>query len=257
VIYSVAFAPTGTPRVLAGGDGLWWSPDGARHWARAAALPAVGVLDILVGGADPRVWYLGTTDGVVRTPDAGRTWQHARGGIPRNGQVNALVADPAAPGTVYAAVLGSGVFRTTDGGAHWEKRSNGLTSTVLNGLAISTSNPAVLYVATNAGVFRTVDGGGTWMQERDGFADVYIRDVAVDPTDADRAYACSNEGVYVTTDGGAHWTVSDTGLTDPVVQTLLVDPTDPATLYAGALSGRRGGVTDVGRAWPTSLEGRR
>ena len=69
--------------------------------------------------------------------------------------------DPVNPGTLYAATSG-GVYKSTDGGARWQKANSGITTTEVVSLAMSPTNPLVLYAATAHGVFKTKNGGSGW-----------------------------------------------------------------------------------------------
>jgi hypothetical protein len=74
--------------------------------------------------------------------------------------VRALVLDPITPGTVFAAIEGQGVLKSTDGAATWTDVSAGLEP--VRALAIDPITPAVLYAATVSGVFKSTDGGESW-----------------------------------------------------------------------------------------------
>jgi hypothetical protein len=116
--------------------------------------------------------------------------------------VRALALDPTTPSTLYAGT-GGGVFKSTDGGAHWSAVNTGLTYPYPSALALDPTTPSTLY----AGAYN--------------YAGTY------------------NGGVFKSTDGGAHWDAVNTGLTNRDVFALALDPTTPTTLYAGT---RGGGV---------------
>ena len=137
---------------------------------------------LAVAGApdDPLRFYFGAVNGGVwETRDAGRTWDPIFDSAPV-GSIGALAVAPSAPSTIYVGTgeadmrsdiaQGVGMFRSTDGGAHWA--AAGLTDTRQIGrILVDPRDPAVLLVAAlghpygpNAerGVFRSVDGGRTW-----------------------------------------------------------------------------------------------
>src|SRR5262245_64672537 len=66
------------------------------------------------------------------------------------GLVTALVLDPAAPATIYAATA-RGLFRSASSGANWEPRNRGLENHSVLALAIDPSSPGTLYATTDTG----------------------------------------------------------------------------------------------------------
>ena len=98
---------------------LWKSADGATTFAKSGAGLPLARVQTVASDADGRTLWAGTEgEGVWRSVDGGATWTESRTGM---GAVNVqmLLTDPAAPGTVYAAAWGKGVYRSTDGGRSW------------------------------------------------------------------------------------------------------------------------------------------
>src|SRR5690606_14360902 len=93
-------------------------------------------------------------DGVYRSTDGGRTWTHL--GLGETHHVGRVLVHPDDPNTVWVAALGHlyspnperGVYRTTDGGATWEKTLYVDENTGATDLVLDPSNPDVLYAAT-------------------------------------------------------------------------------------------------------------
>jgi hypothetical protein len=78
--------------------------------------------------------------GNQQSPDGGAHWSFSLTGIESVGiGVSAVAIDPQAPATIYAATLGAGVFRSTDGGRSWAPFNAGLRSLFLNDLQVSPS----------------------------------------------------------------------------------------------------------------------
>ena len=124
---------------------------------------------LIVDPVNPSILYLSSGQGVLRSPDAGATnWQLSLSGGPFTG----LVLDPTNTSTLYAAIAGVGVFKTTTGGqggsGDWTKLTSGLPATGFSDvrLALCGANPSTVYasVKTTDGfqMFRTTDGGMTW-----------------------------------------------------------------------------------------------
>lgn len=147
-------------------------------------------------------------------------------------EITALVIDPLTPTTVYAGVLGGGVFKSTDAGGEWIAINNGLTTTQIRALAIDPQTPATLYAGSGgAGLFRTLDGGDNWtLVDNVRMNTNFIFDIAVDPSTPSTLYVGGNgESLLKSVDGGTTWFGSG-----PVSsQVIAIDPLNPTTLYAG------------------------
>ncbi len=102
----------------------------------------------------------------------------------------------------------AGIYRTNDGGRHWQPADHGLTnrdgtiSSVVNGLWIDQSDPSVLLAATEfGGTFRSTDGGATWQNvdrsESTQFAQA-----------GSTLYVATRRGVLASADDGASWRLS-------------------------------------------------
>ena len=146
--------------------------------------------------------------------------------------IAAIVIDPLTPATVYAAALGAGVFKSTDGGGEWTPINNGLTTTQIRAMAIDPLRPSTLYAGSGgAGLFRTVDGGANWtLLDNARMNSNIIFDIAVDPQAPSTIYVGGNgESLLKSVDGGLTWSSSG-----PISsQAIAIDPQNPATIYAG------------------------
>jgi hypothetical protein len=65
--------------------------------------------------------------------------------------VEELAITPGMPTILYAGTSGSGVFKSTNGGADWHALNNGLTSSFVHTLAIDPLQPTILYAGTAGG----------------------------------------------------------------------------------------------------------
>jgi hypothetical protein len=101
----------------------------------------------------PANLYAGTMHGsVCRSTDGGAAWT-VEGIVPSYGEVQVLVVDPHANGTVYAGTS-VGVFRSVDAGVTWSAMSTGLSSKYVTELAADRLTAGVLYAATDDGILR-------------------------------------------------------------------------------------------------------
>src|SRR5262245_61456749 len=109
-------------------------------------------------------------------------------------QITAILCDPLTPTTVYAGVLGGGVFKSTDAGAEWVPINNGLTSTQIRALAVDPQAPATLYAGTGGGgFFKTVNGGASWtLLDNARMNGNFVFDIAIDPQTPATLYVGGN-----------------------------------------------------------------
>ena len=174
---------------------------------------------------------------------------------PGGGTVTELVADPAAPETLYAMVQDSishdSLFKSIDGGVSWRWSGDGLPRPWVRGpqgLAIDPSRPWILYAAQcfsgTAHIFRSMDGARRWSEVTPaGGVGIPIPvpgpstcRLAVSPGRA--VYLAVDAELWRSLDQGAAWSLI--GGVANTIRSLLVDPYSPSTLYVGAA--RAGGV---------------
>src|SRR5438045_4091659 len=137
---------------------------------------------------------------------------------PDGGSISALVIDPQNTRTVYAAT-GSGVFKTTDGGASWSQASAGLPGPFVVTLVIDPQNTSTLYAwgsLDGVSVYKSTDGGTSWIPAGSGLPGygvdlLELPGLVIDPQDSQTLYATAGK-VYKTTDGGESWTQANSGL---------------------------------------------
>ncbi|HVD90724.1 MAG TPA: hypothetical protein VNC21_00525 [Vicinamibacterales bacterium] len=249
-IASVAGVP-GDPNTYYLGSasgGLWKSTDAGTSFVPifddqpVAAIGAIAVAD-----SDPNIVWVGTGepwvirysdvmgDGVYVSKDAGKTWTNM--GLKETGRIARVIVHPTNPNTVYVCASGRltgpqeerGVFKTTDGGANWQRVLFVDPNTGCSGLSIDPKNPDTLLAGTwqvlqqtwveksggpGSGVYLTKDGGARWTRLTSGmpkppFGKV---DVQIAPSDSKRMYA-----LIQTADQGSVWRSDDTGATWKVV----------------------------------------
>ena len=211
---------------------LFKTVDGGARWLGARG-PLV--LSVTLVPSDNNTVYLGTSAGIIRTTDAGQTFEAPQ---LRGVSVADIQISPDDPNILYAATRFAGIAKSTDAGANWEAASTGLPSTEMVTLTLDDRSPARLYVGTNAGgVFRTLDGAATWQLVSNGINAATIRALAVNPLDTANVLASSfGGGIFRSTNGGAGWQGSFEGLQARQVVALAFDPSNPATVYAGSLN---------------------
>lgn len=149
--------------------------------------------------------------------------------------VQALALDPA--GTLFMGTFGDGIYRSRDGGLHWEAVSEGLGDPYIMTLLIQPSggkapegSKGMIFAGTaRFGVFRSLDGGLHWEKVNTGLVNTQVSALLFDSQG--RLHAATGQGVFRSEDRGDHWTAYNTGLDDVLVRSLILDR--EGTLYAG------------------------
>jgi len=216
------------------GDGVWKTTDAGRTWTSMGLRETRHIGRIRIHPSNPDVVYVAALGhafgknperGVYKTTDGGRTWSRI---LFRNDSTGVwdLIMDPTDPNTLYASFWyayrtpwslnsggpGSGIMKSTDGGATWTEltRNPGLPKGVLGkiGLAVSPANPRRVWAqieADSGGTYRSDDGGATW-QFLNGDRNLrqrawYYSRLVADPKDTNVVYAL-NVQFFKSVDGG-------------------------------------------------------
>ena len=145
----------------------------------------------------------------------GTSWSAASSGLIDNGNpVLTIAVGPEDSELVYVSTAPffgpPGLFRSTNGGAAWDRVDQGLPDRVITDIAIDPADPAILYVAISGfgspHLYRTTDGGNSWAPLGVGqLPDVPASNVLVDPLLPDHLFVGNDLGVYASLDGGASW----------------------------------------------------
>jgi photosystem II stability/assembly factor-like uncharacterized protein len=181
--------------VASASGGLWKTANGGITWRPIFERQGtLSIGDIALEPNNPEVIWVGTGeantrnsvsfgDGVYRSTDGGKTWQHL--GLRETMHISRVIIHPGNPKVVYVAAIGHafgpneerGVFMTSDGGKTWQKTLYLDAEHGACDLEIDPQNPNILYAAMwrferkpwtftsgseKGGVFRSVDGGLTW-----------------------------------------------------------------------------------------------
>jgi len=249
-IAAVAGVP-GDPSIYyvgASSGGVWKTTDGGIRWTPVFdSQPVAAIGALAVAPSDPSTVWAGTGeawairdidvmgDGVYKSVDAGQTWSHM--GLDETGRIARVLVHPRNPEIVFVCAVGRttgpqqerGVFRTTDGGQHWERVLFVDENTGCSGLAMDPNNPRTLFAGTwqvemhtwamfsggpGSGVFVSRDGGSKWTRiEGHGLPKSPLGkiDVAVAPSNSNRVYALiqtKDQGsLWRSDDGGESWRV--------------------------------------------------
>ena len=282
-----------TVYIGAADGGIWKTIDAGITWRPIfddKDVSAIGALAVAPSAHDT-VWagtgepwmirpYYTLGDGVYKSTDAGRTWQHM--GLDATGKTARIVIDPANANSVYVCAIGQtfrpqkerGVFHTTDGGTTWKQVLAVDENTGCSDLAMDPHDPNTLYAGMwqlivhrydlhsggpSSGVYVTRDGGATWNRiSGHGLpaADHALGKiaVAVAPSNPNRVYALVQDapapGLYRSNDRGETWQLVNQSHMPaeraPYYTRLAVSPADENLLYipsVGFTMSRDGGTT--------------
>ncbi len=260
------------------GDGIYKSLDGGRSWENMGLERSLHIGKIIVHPTNPDIVYVaamgplwgpGGDRGVFKTTDGGANWQLVLE-IDENTGVVDLQMDPRDPDVLYASSYqrrrhvwtlinggpGSGIHKTTDGGATWTELTKGLPEVDKGriGLAISAPNPDTIYAIVEAadgkgGFFRSLDAGQNWDKMSDYVAGSpqYYNEIIADPVNPDRVYSMDTF-MQVTEDGGKTFNRMGGKAKHVDEHALWIDPGNTDHL----LTGNDGGVYesyDRGANW--------
>jgi photosystem II stability/assembly factor-like uncharacterized protein len=254
----------------ASGDrGLFKTTDGGMTWQKLQqGLPSgnrAGANDLVIDPADPTTLYVsfyqrlrrpyrfdsgGPDSGLFKSTDSGKTWRRLTRGLPTGdlGRIGlaiyrknprilmAIVEHGFNPGEDDPAFrdmtrLGSGVYRSTDGGESWAYLNrHSVRPFFFSQIRINPSNDQHVYVL-DVNFYESKDGGRTLEQGARKFG-YDFHAMWIDPNQHDRYYLGQDKGFFVTQDHGRTFHFFDN---IPVAQyyAIGVDMRDPYCIYGG------------------------
>lgn len=261
--------------------GLWKSSDGGLTFASVfndGGSTAIGA--IALEPQNPNVIYAGTGeafprntadygDGLWKSADGAKHWHHL--GLRGVGSIAKIAVDPRDARIVLVAALGHefapstqrGIFRSTDGGAHFTRVLYVNATTGGSDLSFDPKDPRIVYAGTfdflrrpwhlrsggpGSGLWRSADAGKTWVRltdprRRDGLPGGAINRVGVSVCAGDPrvvyAFVPVKHGMlYRSTDGGAHWSLRNASYAINFrpfyFSQVRCDPRDASRVYAVA-----------------------
>ena len=228
------------------GGGIWKTSNGGVSWKNVSdgQLKTGTVGAIAVAESDPNVIYVGmgehavrgvmtsSGDGVYKSTDAGKTWKHI--GLDNSMHISDVVIHPNNPDIVLVSVQGAlygpsqdrGVYKSTDGGASWNKVLYKSANAGASSLSMDMTNPRILYAALwdhqrhpwtvrsggpNSGIYKSTDMGDTWEKLQEGLPEEFGKaGISVSRANPDRVFAIieskgTASGLYRSDDGGKKW----------------------------------------------------
>ena len=222
-VYVAAQGPLWGP----GGDrGLYKTTDGGQTWKNVLSISEnTGVADVVIDPDNPdtlyaaawqrrrHVWTLidgGPESALYKTTDGGATWTKLKSGLPSGdlGRIGLAIA-PTDSNMIYATIEAGegkgGIFRSTDHGATWERRSPYHAQPMYySQLAVDPKNAERVY-APDFMLQVSDDGGKNWhaLGEKSKHVDNHV--IYIDPDDTSYYLVGCDGGVYESYDRGANW----------------------------------------------------
>lgn len=251
------------------GDGMYKSTDGGENWTRIGLDSTEHISRIIIDptnsntvyvAAPGPLWSDGTHRGLYKSTDAGKTWKQILYINPKTGVADVEI-DPLQPNTLYATTwefrrtpysfnsggTGSGIYKSTDGGATWKELSNGLPKKPFGrvALALAPSAPENLWAiveSENTGLYISSDGGESW-KELSATANIrsrpfYFSTLEIDPKDPKRVYRPAFSFAY-SSDGGYSFAEASEagGWIHSDHHALWINPMNTNILYLGTDGG--------------------
>jgi photosystem II stability/assembly factor-like uncharacterized protein len=272
------------------GNGIYKSVDGGDNWTNMGLRESERIAKILIDPSDPntvyacvpgKLWSDSEDRGVYKTTDGGKSWAKVLKGTNASTGCSMMSMDAKNPKTLFAgtwdfrrkgwtfrsggdgetAPSGSGLFKSTDGGATWSdlnaSSAAGLPAKPWGRVAVTVapSNSNVVYAFIEAvppknALYRSADGGRTW-EKRDQsqwmvWRPFYFANLIVDPKDENRIYK-TDLALIVSSDGGQSFSSISNGAHGDF-HDVWIDPASTDRL----ITGDDGGVWysyDAGNKW--------
>ena len=267
------------------GDGVYKSTDAGKTWTHIGFGENQTIAKIRIDPHNPDIVFVAAFGsysvanderGVYKTMDGGKTWRRVLFRDEKTAAID-IAMDRNNPHVLYAALWeamrnewtmssggpGSGLFKSTDAGEHWQEitRNPGMPSGLIGkiGVSISGADPNRIFAEVendDGGLFRSDDAGATWSLVNSGRnirqRAFYYTHVTADPHNKDLVYV-QNVGTLRSIDGGK--TMTSYAGSDS--HDMWIDPDDSQHLmYANDGGGTitfdaLGAHTFSSRAYPT------
>jgi photosystem II stability/assembly factor-like uncharacterized protein len=162
---------------------------------------------LLVGGGQ---LFGGQNVGLYESTNLGVDWTPLHDGTWPILVVNAIAVDPDDSDTIFVAIDGGGLNRTTDGGATWDVGVPGTEGVAMQSVRFDPVSSGILYAgATSLGVYQSENGGDAFANTSNGISELPLFSIASSPTDPQQiavAFQGNNSGgVFSSADGGVTW----------------------------------------------------
>ncbi len=255
--------------------------------------PNLSVGDIALAPSDPLEIWVGTGEannrnsspwgaGIFQSSDGGKNWTFK--GLEETRHIGKVIVHPTDPRTVWVAALGHlwgpnqerGVYKSTDGGAHWDKVLYIDENTGVVDMAVHPADPNVLYAAAyprrrrawgfvgggpTGGIYRSTYGGDSWSKLTEGLPEGDIGRIGFetwsrDPDVVVAIVQAEDGGIFRSDDRGESWTKLNSINPRPMYYSQIrLDPNDDDRIYVlGTYLDRSNDGGETFQTMPMELE---
>jgi len=220
---------------------------------------------LLVGPEKSGIIFAGSSGGILKSDDSGKSWRRVLRLSSRNQKANQLLFDPANHNIVYAAT-DNGLYRSNNLGQRWERIFKGRNRVEAQCLSLAML-PYTLFLGTKAGLFIIEDNGRSWHKQNGMIGSVPIISIDFDAKENKNIYLANLNGVFVSSDSGKNWERifaahvadnenevavdnedQDTGGRSSDIRFLETDPDNSGHLYLASAKGIYKSI-DRGKSW--------
>jgi photosystem II stability/assembly factor-like uncharacterized protein len=270
---------TANPKIMyvgAASGGVWKSENGGTSWKPVFdQQPTQNIGALVIQQNNPNVVWVGTGEGnprnsmnlgmgVFKSIDGGETWQQM--GLESTKTIHRIIIDPIDANIIYVGAMGDpftanehrGLYKTTDGGLHWEKILFSNNQSGIADLVMDPTNNNKLFAALyehkrtpyyftsggqGSGLYVSNDGGNNWKKqgESQGLPSGNLGRIgfAIAPSEPNRIYAkieAKKNAIYRSDTGGDTWKMINDNPKFAnnrpfYFQDLAVDTEDPDRVY--------------------------
>lgn len=181
--------------VAVGSGGVWKTVNGGTTWQPVFDdQPSYSIGCVTIDPNNPEIIYVGTGenvsgrhvgfgDGIYKSLNGGKTWHNM--GLKESEHISKILVDPRNSNILFAAAEGPlwspggqrGVFKSSDGGRHWQAALKISKDTGVTSIAFEAGNPDIIYAAAyqrrrsvaafmgggpESGIYKSSDGGKSW-----------------------------------------------------------------------------------------------
>ena len=262
------------------GTGIYKTTNGGDSWKLMGLEESEHIAKIIIDPSNPDIVYVAVLGhlwnsneerGVYKTTDGGKSWNKILY-VDKNTGCSDLTINPSDNNTLFAGMWqfrrkgytfnsggpGSGLYKTTNGGANWSKIKEGMPEGELGRIAVAYSSvdPAKVYAlveAKNSALLHSYDNGENWeevnISSRVAERPFYFSLIVPDPVDTNRIYK-PGFNLYVSIDGGNLFTSPyvEGGRVHGDLHALWINPKDNSQMYLGTDGGLYTSV-DRGSSW--------
>ena len=240
------------------GTGAWVSSDRGESWrqVRTGLWAESRVFGFAVHPKQPQTILAGADDGIYRSEDGGERFE--RLDSPMNAlHVWKVAFDPIDPEIIFAGTRPAALFRSADGGRHWNKLPVEMAEECPNvriprvtALTVDPSDHRLVWAGVEVdGVRRSRDGGESWTRIT-GVTDPDIHDTAVSVNGATTVLTSTPREIFASTDGGESWRGLGVGkhFRLPYCRSLALKADDPRVVFVATGDGALGSTGAIQRS---------